>query len=53
VKSRERYSERVTVLAARIGPSAVPKMAVIERMRVMTSRFQRGQFSGSLGSSEG
>jgi hypothetical protein len=43
----------VTVLAARIGPSAVEKMAVRERMKVIRSRFQSGQFSGSFGSSEG
>lgn len=43
----------VTVFAARIGPRAVAKMAVMDRTKVMRSRFQSGQLRGSFGSSEG
>lgn len=53
VKSFWNALERVRVLAARIGPSAVAKMAVMDRMKVMRSRFHIGQLSGSLGSSDG
>lgn len=45
--------ESVRVLAARMGPRHVAKMAEMERMKVMRSRRHSGQFSGSLGSSEG
>jgi hypothetical protein len=41
------------VLAARMGPRAVAKMAVMERVKVMRSRFHIDQLSGSLGSSDG
>lgn len=43
----------MTVLAARMGPRQVAKMAEMERMQVMRSRRQSGQLRGSLGSSEG
>jgi hypothetical protein len=43
----------VRVLAARMGPRAVARMAAKQRMKVMRSRFQSGQLSGSLGSSDG
>jgi hypothetical protein len=49
----EKSSDSGSVLAARIGPSDVAKMAVRDRMKVMRSRFHRGQLRGSLGSSDG
>ena len=53
VMSLDIHSERVMVLAARMGPRLVAKMAVMERMKVMRSRFHSGQLRGSLGSSDG
>ena len=41
------------VLEARMEPSEVAKIAVIERMRVIRSRCHSGQLRGSLGSSDG
>jgi hypothetical protein len=41
------------VLAARMGPSAVARMAAKERVKVIRSRFHRGQLRGSFGSSDG
>lgn len=43
----------VRVLAARIGPRAVARIAAKQRINVMRSRRHNGQLSGSLGSSEG
>lgn len=53
VKSLEKRREMVMVLAARIGPRAVARMPAKQRVKVMRSRLHSGQFSGSLGSSEG
>ena len=36
-----------------MGPSAVAKMAVEDRINVIKSLFQSGQFNGSFGSSDG
>lgn len=41
------------VFEARMAPRAVAKMAAKHRMKVIRSRFHRGQLRGSLGSSEG
>ena len=49
----EKSSDRGSVLAARMGPNDVAKMAVRDRMNVIRSLFQRGQFRGSFGSSDG
>lgn len=55
--TRVRFSlkrrDMVSVLAARIGPRAVARMAAKQRMKVMRSRRQSGQLRGSFGSSEG
>lgn len=47
------HTDSVRVLAARMGPSAVAKMAVTESTKVIRSRCHSGQFRGSLGSSDG
>ena len=53
VKGMMKSKVRVRVLAARMGPREVAKMAVRDRTKVMRSRFHSGQLSGSLGSSDG
>lgn len=53
MKSLEKSRETVMVLAARIGPRQVARMPAKQRMKVMRSRLHKGQFKGSLGSSEG
>lgn len=53
VNETMKWKVSVKVLAARIGPRHVAKMAIMERMKVMRSRFHSGQLSGSFGSSDG
>jgi hypothetical protein len=53
VKVFEKSWERVTVFAARMGPSDVARTPAQQRVKVTRSRFHRGQLRGSLGSSEG
>lgn len=53
VRFSAKSSEIVRVLAARIGPRAVARIAAKQRRKVITSRFQSGQLRGSLGSSDG
>lgn len=53
MKSWVNSKDMVIVSAARIGPSEVAKTADIEKRAVMRSRRHNGQFSGSLGSSDG
>lgn len=53
VKSFEKSSAIVMVLAARMGPRAVARMPAKQSRKVMRSRRHSGQFSGSFGSSDG
>ena len=53
VKGMMKSKVSVRVLAAKMGPREVAKMAVRDRTKVIRSRFHSGQLSGSFGSSDG